>query len=354
MKLLVRADASTAIGVGHVMRCLALAQAWQEAGGTTLFALAEGAELLGDRLIAEGMDVVPLPVEVGGAEDARQTLSLAEREQAVWLALDGYRFDADFQRRIKEGRRRLLVLDDFGQARHYWADLVLNQNAHADADLYPNREESTELLLGLDYALLRREFRTRPQRPAACRHPMRHLLLTLGGGDPDNLTGRVIEELRAIDLSELETLAVVGAGNPHRLRLEALCRASGRGVQLRSNVADMTDLYAWADLAVTGGGSTLWELAHLGVPAVTLILADNQEASSRRLDRYGAIRCLGYPQELAPGAIATAVARLCADPKQRRRMSERGRRLVDGQGALRVVRRMIAALNQGGDACTMS
>jgi len=354
MKLLVRADASSSIGVGHVMRCLALAQAWQEAGGSALFAMAEGAEALGERLAAEGMAVRPLQVEAGSVEDARQTLALAEREQADWLALDGYRFDAEYQRRLTQGHSRLLMLDDFGQASHYCADLVLNQNAHADAAFYPSREATTELLLGLDYALLRREFRHHPPQAKDPSQPARHLLLTLGGGDPDNLTGRVIEELSGIDLPGLETIAVVGASNPHRPRLEALRRASDRQLQLRSNVADMNELYAWADLAVTGGGSTLWELAHLGVPAVTLILAENQEPSSHRLDRMGAVRCLGEPRQLDPGAIAVAVARLCADPQQRRRLAERGRQLVDGQGAPRVVRRMLAALNQGDAACTMS
>jgi UDP-2,4-diacetamido-2,4,6-trideoxy-beta-L-altropyranose hydrolase len=354
MKLLVRADASSTIGVGHVMRCLALAQAWQEAGGTALFAMAEGAEALVDRLTAEGLLVRPLPVQVGSAEDARQTLALAEREQVAWLALDGYRFDAEYQRRLTQGQGRLLMLDDFGQTSHYCADLVLNQNAHADAAFYPSREATTELLLGLDYVLLRREFRQHPPQPKNLSQPARHLLLTLGGGDPDNLTGRVIEELSGIDLLSLETIAVVGASNPHRPRLEALCHASERAVQLRSNVADMSELYAWADLAVTGGGSTLWELAHLGVPALTLILAVNQEASSRRLDRLGAIRCLGYPQDLGSGAIAAAVVCLGADSEQRQRMAERGRRLVDGRGALRVVRRMLAALNQGDAPCTMS
>jgi spore coat polysaccharide biosynthesis predicted glycosyltransferase SpsG len=323
MKLLVRADASSTIGVGHVMRCLALAQAWQEAGGTALFAMAEGAEALVDRLTAEGLLVRPLPVQVGSAEDARQTLALAEREQVAWLALDGYRFDAEYQRRLTQGQGRLLMLDDFGQTSHYCV-------------------------------LLRREFRQHPPQPKNLSQPARHLLLTLGGGDPDNLTGRVIEELSGIDLLSLETIAVVGASNPHRPRLEALCHASERAVQLRSNVADMSELYAWADLAVTGGGSTLWELAHLGVPALTLILAVNQEASSRRLDRLGAIRCLGYPQDLGSGAIAAAVVCLGADSEQRQRMAERGRRLVDGRGALRVVRRMLAALNQGDAPCTMS
>lgn len=354
MKLLVRADASSAIGVGHVMRCLALAQTWQEAGGSALFAMAEGAEALGERLAAEGMAVWPLPVQVGSAEDARQTLTLAEREQADWLALDGYRFDAEYQRQLAQGQSRLLMLDDFGQASHYCADLVLNQNAHADAAFYPSREATTELLLGLDYVLLRREFRQHPPQPKNLSQSARHLLLTLGGGDPDNLTGRIIEELSRIDLPGLETIAVVGASNPHRSRLEALCSASDRPLQLRSNVADMTELYDWADLAVTGGGSTLWELAYLGVPALTLILAANQEPSSWQLDRLGAIQCLGAPQRLPPGAIAASISELCVDRDKRRHQAACGRRLVDGRGALRVVQKMLDHSTKGGAPCSMS
>jgi UDP-2,4-diacetamido-2,4,6-trideoxy-beta-L-altropyranose hydrolase len=352
MKFLVRADASTAIGVGHVMRCLALAQAWQDQGGTALFAMAEGGEALGGRLKSENIAVAPISAAVNSAEDARQTLELAEKQRVDWIVLDGYRFDAEYQRRLKEGSGRLMALDDSGQAHFYWADLVLNQNAHAAASFYPLRLPSTRLLLGLEYALLRREFYSRPRALRGETSSPHHLLVTFGGGDPENLTGRVLAALKTLDAPDLEVLAVIGDSNPHRRALEKLVGSPRLKVCLRTGVKDMGALYAWADLALSGGGSTLWELAYMGVPALVLILADNQEPSSKLLDRLGSVHCLGRPRQLTDQEILDTVAELIRDSERRRRMAVCGQSLVDGRGGERVVRKMVACSEKERSRCT--
>lgn len=354
MKLLVRADASTAIGSGHVMRCLALAQSWQDWGGEVLFVMAEGAEAMGARLEDEKIAVDTISTTVNSVEDARQTLFLAKEYQADWLVVDGYRFDADYQRRLREGGGKLLVLDDFGQASFYCADLVLNQNAHADESFYPSRLPATRLLLGLEYALLRREFYRRPLQVGSDLREARHLLLTCGGGDPHNLTGRVVSALQKADVPDLEIVAVIGVNNPHRSSLEGLCRDSVVPIRLQPAVRDMTELYDWADLAISGGGSTLWELAYMGIPALVLILADNQEPSSHLLDRLGSVRCLGRSHQLSDKQIVSAVTELCRHPEARRAMTTCGRRLVDGRGGARVVAAMLGDTVKRGNRCNMS
>ena len=354
MMLILRADASASMGVGHVMRCLALAQAWQDEGGEVLFAMAEGTKIMSGRLFGEGFEVATLDAKPGSAEDIRETLKLVERYRASWVVLDGYRFGTDYQHSIKGLFARVLAFDDCGQADHYCVDLVLNQNAHAHEDFYRSREPWTRLLLGLDYVQLRREFCHFEARSRSCSDTGRHLLLTFGGGDPDNVTGLILGALQELDSFEIEVAALIGATNPHRPKLEELARKSPFSVRVRSGVEDMTALYRWADLAITGGGSTLWELAYLGVPALTLILAENQEPSSRRLDEFGCIKCLGYPHQLNAVQLAAEVAQLCGDVDLRRHMSAIGQGLVDGKGASRVVRQMLADAKGGRDSCAMS
>lgn len=348
MNLLVRVDASAEIGVGHLMRCLALAQACQDQGGRVGFAMAEGGERFRARLQAEGFQLLSLVTEVGSGDDARQTLALASQLGSSWIVVDGYRFDAAYQRAIQAGDVRQLFLDDCGHAENYYADLVLNQNLHADEDLYQKRDPEVELLLGLDYLLLRREFLNVRPTVALMREPARRILLTLGGSDRENLTGWLLQALQQLAGHELEVCALVGATNPHRQALEKVVRDSRFPLRLASAVTDMSELYAWADMAVTAGGSTLWELSYMGVPAVTLILAANQEPSSLALDRYGSIRCLGYPGELSQQQVADAVSALAMDANGRQRMSNLGRQLVDGQGAWRVVQKMDEKLAEGG------
>lgn len=347
MKLLVRADASTNIGSGHVMRCLALAQAWQDHGGEVLFVMAEGTEAMAARLEEERMSINPLKASVNSSEDALRTLALAEEREVDWLVVDGYRFDADYQYRLKKASGKLLVLDDFGQASFYWADLILNQNAHANTHFYSRRLPTTGLLLGLDYALLRREFYSRSWQFRDREQPPRRLLITFGGGDPHNLTERVLTSLLGIDDLGLEVITVLGANNPHRYALEALIRQTGLRVCLKIGVNDMSELFIWADLAISGGGSTLWELAYMGVPALVLTLAENQEPSSQLLDRLGSIQCLGHPDLLTDAQIASAITGICRDPQRLHYMERCGRQLVDGKGAQRVVQQMLLNSNRG-------
>jgi spore coat polysaccharide biosynthesis predicted glycosyltransferase SpsG len=128
--LVIRVDASTQMGTGHLMRCLALGQAWRDSGGHAIFAMAMEAPKLEMRLQAEGMEVIHLSARPGSDDDAIQTAHLARRRDASWIVADGYHFGANYQRTIKEAGLRLLFIDDDGQAEHS-ADIVLNQNLHA-------------------------------------------------------------------------------------------------------------------------------------------------------------------------------------------------------------------------------
>src|SRR5258705_10354940 len=146
--LLVRCDASVAIGTGHAMRCLALAQAWQNAGGHAVFIMVETTSAVEGRLQREGIGVARVCAAVGSEEDAQATIALARANQASWIVMDGYCFDARYQAELKEAKLKVLLVDDNGHQAHYSADIVLNQNVYAREDLYQSRESYTKLLLG--------------------------------------------------------------------------------------------------------------------------------------------------------------------------------------------------------------
>ena len=100
--LLIRADANAEIGTGHVMRCVALAQAWRDRGGRVEFILAPGGAEIHDRLLSEGFEVREVLAEIGSAGDAAQTAELCARSAAEWLVLDGYYFPQDYRHRIRK------------------------------------------------------------------------------------------------------------------------------------------------------------------------------------------------------------------------------------------------------------
>jgi UDP-2,4-diacetamido-2,4,6-trideoxy-beta-L-altropyranose hydrolase len=335
--LLIRADASLKIGTGHVMRCLALAQAWQHNGGPVIFAaLNTLPTALIARLEAEGMAVHLLSVEPGSAEDAQQTIALARAAGGACVVVDGYHFDAEYQRRIKDALLQLLSIDDNGHAKHYSADWVLNQNIHADEHLYSSREPYTRLLLGTRYVLLRREFWKWQGWRREVTTPAHNVLITMGGSDPNNMTLRIMEALSSVALDSLNVVIVIGGSNPHYEMLHAAAQHSRHSIRLESNVASMPDLMAWAEIAISASGSTVWELLFMGVPSIVIAAADNQRPIAESLAQNGVSINLGWHEHFTPEGLATALNDLTINKPLREQMTRLAQHQVDGRGSTRL------------------
>ncbi len=341
MTLLIRVDAGKRMGTGHFMRCLALAQAWLEAGGKVVFVCGESLEFLKDRLRVEELEVNFLSTTPGSNEDAIQTAELAQELKASWVVVDGYHFSAEYQRAIKQHDLRLLFIDDNGHCDHYYADIVLNQNVHASPELYASREPYTRCLLGTQYVLLRREFWGWADWTRTIPEVARKILVTLGGSDPENVTMKVITAVEQVELDGLEATVVIGGGNPYKDQLQLAAQGSKIPIHIESNTTRMPELMAWADVAVSSGGSTCWELAFMGLPHLILVVADNQVPIARELDKLGIARCLGWYSTVLPEDIASHLEELLPKMKVRSEMSGYGRQLVDGKGAKRVVKNFL-------------
>lgn len=339
--LVIRADASPDIGAGHVMRCLALGQAWPADAGPVVFVMAEGAAAYGPRLRHEGFAVEAINATAGTPEDAAATMAVARRHTAGWLVIDGYFFDQDYVNQLLTGNSRVLQLDDNGQPHLPPVDILLNQNLHADVRQYPDRSPEANLFLGVEHVLLRQEFLNCGRQESELPDVVNHILVTLGGGDPENIVSRVLVALKKISHPDLHVRVLVGANSPHRSMLTKLAEQSPHQVEIQSPTQDMPPQYEWADLAITGGGGTLWELAYIGVPALTFILAANQQPSSRLLAEKGVINCLGRLVDLSDEEITAAIRELVEDKDMRARMVTKGKALIDGQGAQRVADAML-------------
>jgi UDP-2,4-diacetamido-2,4,6-trideoxy-beta-L-altropyranose hydrolase len=335
--LLIRADAGSQLGTGHVMRCLALAQAYRAVGGPVAFSLATATAALEARLIEEGMSVDHLAAVPGDPEDVSQTIALARKIRAGWVVTDGYQFSSHYQHSMKTAGLGLLFIDDYGHADHYFADLVLNQNLYASETTYGHREPYTRLLLGPRYALLRREFWPWRNWSRSIPSAALRLLITLGGSDPHNTTLDVLRALQSLARTDLEVKVVLGpAYSSREALLEELKSMQGK-TELLTAVTDMPGLMAWADLAISAAGSTCWELAFMGVPMITIVQADNQRLVAESLVDSGLACNAGWYTDLDKGTLAEIVERLISSPDLRSRMSRSGRAIVDGMGTQRVV-----------------
>jgi UDP-2,4-diacetamido-2,4,6-trideoxy-beta-L-altropyranose hydrolase len=338
----VRADASTAIGTGHVMRTLALADAWQAAGGRVVL-LSHCPALIAKRIEERGIAWVPLETpETSPTSLARRlTALLAHGTTPTWVALDGYGFDTACHRAVRGLGLRLLVFDDLMHLERYSADLLVNASPTATTLDYAY-DEGAALLLGPRYVLLRSEFhpwigRTRRLSPVA-----RNVLVVLGGSDPANMSTVVLAGIAALNDRQLHTRLVIGPANPHGTALQRQASAMPGRVELVVNPADLSELMTWADVAVSAAGTTCGELAFLQLPTLAVVVADNQFHAAATFARAGTVEHLGRDEELTPQRVAEALGRLCGDFDRRLRMAAAGAQLVDGRGVQRLVATMRA------------
>jgi UDP-2,4-diacetamido-2,4,6-trideoxy-beta-L-altropyranose hydrolase len=333
--LLIRADASIPVGTGHVMRCLALTQAWQDVGGGAVFAMAESTPSIRARVASETCAVESVSAVAGTQDDASRTIVLARERQAEWIVVDGYQFGADYQRALKAAGLRVLFLDDYGHARHYSADLVLNQNVCASTAIYRDRDAQTRLLLGPRYCLLRREFARWRNWNREISSSCHRVLIMMGGSDPENLTARAIEALALGRVEGLEATVIIGGSSPHFAAINLAAARSGLSIKVQKDVSDIAEFMAVADVAVSAAGSTCWELCLLGLPALLVDVASNQTALAMELDRRGCAVHAG-DRTVPVEKLAAQLKRLIGSGELRQSLSRRSRELVDGNGARRV------------------
>jgi UDP-2,4-diacetamido-2,4,6-trideoxy-beta-L-altropyranose hydrolase len=334
--LLLRCEASAVLGTGHVLRCLALAHEWMRRGGRAVFALVEPEAAMSARIRASGATIEKLPATPGSAADAAATAALARRLEARWVVLDGPMFGAGWDA-AWPGEVRLLRIDDNGLARPFRADLVLNQNLGATAADYPAKAGPCCLLLGPEYALVRPEFlavaaggATRDSR----------IVVTLGGSDPACATERVLAALLLPETQSVEADFIIGAANPRQAVLTAAISIHSPRIQSVVAPADLPARFTRAPLAVTAGGTTLYELALLHTPMLLLCTADNQRRTCEKFAVAGAAQLAGWHGAVAPAELARMVAALLADRPRRVTLAASAGRLVDGHGASRVVETM--------------
>ena len=344
--LFIRADASQEIGVGHVMRCIALAQVWQEQGGRAFFLTHCDSNSLRQRIIAEGFGLSSIEMPHPHPSDLAKTLSVLtpKKKYAInqvdetvqpWLALDGYHFTSDYQKAIRDADARLLLFDDMNHLSHYHADILLNQNIYAP-DLHYNCNTDAILLLGTRYVLLRREFLKYRDFKRMIPGKAKNILVTMGGSDPDNVTLKVIEAIKLVNDPSLEVQVVVGPSNPHEKAIRNTMHDTPCVTHLSQNTTNMPELMDWADIAITAGGSTCWELAFMGVPALISILAENQRLIVEELDRSSVACNLGHFSLFSADRVAKILVHFLNDHYKLLEMSQKAMRIVEGFGREKV------------------
>ena len=271
-----RADASGLIGVGHVMRSLALGQALLEAGFDVVLASIDLPAGMRKESHKCGITVVDLQCEPYGSDDALATLSL----NGAVLVVDGYKFEREFFEILEKGSNNFAVIDDNAETKALAPSVVINQNPHATPEMYAHLSGDPKLLLGLKYAMLRREVREAAKLSVA---PVaKKVFVAMGGSDFLKLTEPIVRALKDLDI---ELCVAVGLTNSQRQQIEDLVQSVPRA-RVIPQVDYIAEL-ASSSLAILSAGSSLWEAAALGIPTIGLIVTDNQLGASTGSEKIG-------------------------------------------------------------------
>ena len=351
MKIAFRVDASSQIGTGHFMRCLALADGLKQHGVQIRFVSRGLPEHLRDMLAAKRHEFALLSTPpddatwdelahaawlgVSQAQDATNTIQALSDVDWDWLIVDHYALDARWEKTLRQTARQIMVIDDIADRRHD-CDVLLDQNFYADMQTrYAGKVSAhCQLLLGPRYALLRDEFRILHEQVKPRSGPVKRLLVFFGGVDADNYTGRTIEVLGEISISGLHVDVVIGAQHPCREWIEAACAQHGFICHVQTD--KMAELMAAADLAIGAGGSAAWERCCLGLPSLAISTVDNQQKQVADAAREGLL----YSPEIQGDASQTIrrhTKALIENDYLRQLISRNSMQAVDGRGLPRII-----------------
>ena len=314
MRVVFRVDASTQIGIGHVMRCLVFAKKMQENGENVSFICRKHSGNLINKIRTHNFNVFELELlenskidnklahshwlGVTQHQDAKECIDILQSKEIDWLIVDHYSLDEDWHNELNKYCNKLMVIDDIAD-RKFQCDVLLNQNLGICKDDYKDKvPNNCELLLGCDYALLRTEFlklRGEALEKRKNTKEIKNILISMGGSDIQNRTYDVLQEID----DNLNIVVVLGGSSPHNEMIKSYAQNNkdNKNIKVIIDANNMSELMFKADLAIGAGGSTSWERCCLGLPTLLLITAENQRKIAENLVKLGAVKIINNLKE---------------------------------------------------------
>jgi spore coat polysaccharide biosynthesis predicted glycosyltransferase SpsG len=324
------------MGLGHLVRCLALADELHENHGVAVSFAMRASPLASEMVKRRSYPILHPPD--GAVFDQESWLRDCILKLGAQILVVDVRDDLSKAalNALAEKGTMIAVLDDLSDRR--WA---------ADLAFYPPVPQVEKvdwsgfrgkLCIGWEWVVLRPQFaQSAPLRKSSkC-----SLLIAMGGSDPAGLTLKAVRALERLD-EDFESVIIVGAGFCHRQALGDLLGRTRRRFTVREDVSEMSAAMAHADLAVCSFGMTSYELAAMGVPAVCVCLTEDHAESASGLVAAGMAISVGVDDQDTETRLAAAVEGLLADKNARAQMSARARELVDGRGTSRIAELLVS------------
>lgn len=333
--ILFRVDATNEMGTGHFYRCFALAQKLKDLGYTTLFLTTIKNENLLKLLSENNIGVHKIHYGYPNIKEFKELSSILKNYPKPTLILDGYHFDSIYHKYIRKLKIYFVIIDDQTTLSRYNSDLIINQNITAFEKKY-KKDNKTKLLLGCKFVILRKEFDSWMGKKRPINRNIKKILITLGGSDPFDITSKIMELVSQIITKRIEFIVIIGANNNKTINIPQNIENTRVKYTIIKNAKNMAKLMAGADIAITAGGTTLWELAFMGVPSLVIVVAKNQENNAKRLTKLKAIEYLGHNTQLNKKKLASHLINIMNSYTKRKQLSLISQILIDGRGKERI------------------
>ena len=330
--LFIRADMNSEISTGHVMRCLSIADAAARMGKKAVFITADDQpkeliESRGHGCIVLGTVWNDMQGELGKLSE------VISSEKIGRLLIDHYSVTGEYLKAVNE-MTEVYYLDDL-KAFDYPVSAVICYAVYGD-DYYRDMDPEKKYFLGCKYAPLREAFEH--PRPKKINETIDNILIMTGGSDPYGIAEGM---LGAIALNEFKSVKVIcGRFSGRKEKLEELF-GDRENVHVYPFVENVWELYDEVDVVISAGGSTLYELASMGVPVITYSFADNQIPNVSSFDKKGLMPCAGDARKDDIHAGIVKLLDEMRSPETRKAISERLMKLVDGKGAERLAQALL-------------
>ena len=352
LEVLFRVDGGGRLGLGNPQRCLSLATALRHLGADSFF-LTNERQVLAEWVSSAGFRSSDRGQPSWGEQDLRDTIDLGRSLGSSVVVVDSREAGGDYLRELRAADFFVCAIDDLALC-VFPCQMVVNGGAQASTLPYRSSSGDTRFVLGPEYAILGRPFWEGSSAPTRG-ETVNEVLVTLGGADPKNLMPEI---LRILDEApgSFSVSAVIGPFFDNVRAVEEVATNASRPVTLLRGLTSLHDLMLRADLAVSGAGQTLHELATVGCPAVAVEVASDQGLQLAAFAEAGSVSAVRRCDAEGVAEIRETVSTLLRDAQLRASMATAGRRLVDGRGALRVAEAIMTgvaarATVDGAEAC---
>jgi UDP-2,4-diacetamido-2,4,6-trideoxy-beta-L-altropyranose hydrolase len=325
-KILFRVDSSVTLGTGHVMRCLALADWLSEQENTISFLCKPLTGNIAQSILDKGYPVQWIENESEGIEKIQ---SLGAGRKWDWIIVDHYQLDCRWESQVRSFVEKVMVIDDLANRGHD-CDVLLDQNYFEKmSERY--REwipKDCITLLGPHYALLRKEFFAESGKLRLRDGFVKRMLVSFGGSDPTDETRKTLDALEILKKNAIIVDIIAGGANRCQAEIKACCEAHSN-YHYYDYVSNMAQMMQQADLMIGAGGTMTWERCYMGLPSLTIVVADNQRETTQAVAKAGATISLGWHEEVTPATLAKALTCILPNSELLQKMSRQARQFVE-------------------------